>query len=89
MNNFNNIFSEFVNERFDDELNTLEKNNHLYRSSKISYNKLLTEFKSELNAEQIKKLDDIISLINTMSSQELTLVYKTAIKDIFNIIQRE
>ena len=79
MNNFNNIFSCFVQERFDDVLDTLEKNNHLYKTAKLSHNQLLKELKGELTTEQIKKLDDIMSLINTMSSEELTFMYKTAI----------
>ena len=85
MNIFQKNFNTFINNRIDDTINSLRKNNKNYKNNLKEYNKLYHELYNELPTKQLKKIDKIIEISNFLNGEELISVYKTAIQDFLQL----
>ena len=84
MNFFQKNLNNFINNRIDNTLNELRKNNKNYKNKLKEYNTLYHELYSELSAKQLKKFDKIIEISNHLNNKEFISIYKMTIQDFIN-----
>lgn len=85
MNIFDENFDSFINNRIDETVSSLKKDNKNYKNKLKEYNKLYHELYKELTTTQKQKLDKLLDISNNLSSDELILTYKTATNDFINL----
>ena len=78
---FNELFDDFILERLDKIL--VSKN--LKSKTKENYDILCENFVKTLNEDQKNIFDQIIHCLNSLSSDDLIIGYKTAIQDFYRM----
>ncbi len=78
---FNELFDDFILERLDKILVT----KNLKSKKKENYDILCENFIKTLNEEQKSSFEQIINYLNSLSSDDLIIGYKTAIKDFYRM----
>ena len=84
MNNFssfNDNLDDFIDERAKEAVFNLRKNNKEYIKKKKDFESLYDKLSQELTPSQKSDFEKSIDTLNSMSSDELLEVYKTAMND--------
>ena len=84
MNNFssfNDNLDDFIDERAKEAIFNLRKNNKEYIKKKQEFESLYYKLSQELEPSQKSDFEKSIDTLNSMSSDELLEVYKTAMND--------
>ena len=83
----NDFITEFIDERLDRILVNIRDNNEEYKKERTEYHQLYEQLNNQLNDEQKLLLDEMLSAYNGMSTVEVEVIYRTAVKDYLDFMK--
>ena len=87
MENLKNLFDDFFENRFDNEVMNLRRTNSAYDNCYKSFSNTWDDLSSTLEPYQMDKLHKLIELHNEMNCSDIELAYMNGCKDIMHKLQ--